>query len=219
MSNSIKKILKALTNLDCRTQSEIEYALWLTVGIGELSESLFEYIGDTRIRDNIIKHINKRVQNGEKLPSEFIRVLLSEFNNSEKRRRISLGKTIMEFLPLLTESDKKEFLNCQIMSEKVSDRKRAYKVAGCIYNEDIELKLWRVWNKYRDSNCMDVLARNATPEKFVPYFEDIWGNEELKYGIRNSVLKKVASIQFSKVVFLKSENPIAYLSCPSGKPA
>ncbi len=219
MNDPIKRIVALVGGSDCRSKDSFEYAFYLTVSMSDLCKYFFQYVMDTEVRNNIIKHINaKKEKKDEKIPKEFISTLLKEFKLSEKRRRISLGAAIKEFSSSFSKKQLKEFFNNQVMSRKLSDRKRAYSVCQDIYDQDIDNKLWESWKIYRDNNCMDVLSKNTISENIIPHFNEIWADENIRFYIKNNALKKVAVSNIEAVDFLKEESPVSYLSaCVAAK--
>jgi len=212
MNDPIAQIINLLEEVNCRSKDSLVYSLWLTISMDELCKYYFHYILNTSVKNNICKHIAKRKENGEDIPTRFISKLLKEFHLSQKKKRVTLGTTIKDFKSSLTKKQLIEFFTAQILSEKILDRKRAYAVSIDIYSEEVDFQLWESWGKYYDNNCMEVLSNNTKSEKLASCFSEIWNNENIEYYIRNNVLKRVALIDFEKISFLKNSAPIAYLS-------
>lgn len=213
MKDSIEKITEAALSMNCRSRDQFIYALYLATSMGELCTQYFKYINDTGTRNEIIRHIKiKKDKKDNAIPKAFINKLLAEFKTSSKSRRLSLGTSLKELQEYLTTTQLKEFIECQILSESVLDRKRAYVAASQKYDNEIDGLLWESWHKYNDNNCMFVLANNTNVQKLAENFDSIWKSENVKFYIRNNVLKRVAKLDFDKVAFLKEEKPISYLS-------
>jgi len=212
MNDPIAQIINISDEVDFRSKDSLVYSLWLTISMDELCKYYFHYILNTNIKNNICKHIAKRKENGENIPTKYISNLLKEFHLSQNKKRATLGTTIKDFKSCLTKKQLIEFFTAQIFSEKILDRKRAYAVSIDIYSEEVDSQLWKSWCKYYDNSCMKVLSKNTTSEKLASNFSEIWNNENIEYYIRNNVLKRVALIDFEKISFLKKSAPIAYLS-------
>lgn len=213
MNDPIDKITKAASSIACRSRDQFIYALYLATSMEDLCSCYFKYLNETGTRNEIVRHIKiKKDKKGEVIPNAFIGQLLNEFKTSDKNRRIWLGTTLKELQEDLTSDQLKEFIECQVLSERVLDRKRAYVVATHKYDKEIDELLWKSWHKYNDNNCMGVLVNNTDVRKLAENFESIWNSENLKFYIKNNVLKRVAKCDFKKVSFLEKEKPVSYLS-------
>lgn len=219
MDDPVKRILNALNSNECRSKNSFEYSLFLTIRMSDLCFLFFKYLMKTDVKNNIIKHIKVKLQGKEEsLPKDFIKKLLVKFKNSKQRRRISLGTAIKVLKDSFTKQQLKSFFDEQILSENISDRKRAYVICQDIYDEDVDDLLWKSWDIYHDNNCMDVLSKNTKAERLISHFNEIWTNEDLKFFIKNNALKRVAAHNIDSLEFLKKKNLISYLSaCVAAK--
>lgn len=203
----------ALATQHSRSRDSFAYALYLSFSMRELCELYFIHLSNTEIRNNIVKHIiTKRDRRGERVSRHFIEKLLTEFESSTKRIRASLGTTLRDLSDSLGRKQLHRFFVLQIMSEHVLDRKRAFAVAPKIYDQGVDQLLWDSWHLYRDDGCMRVLANNSTGVSLAAEFSDIWHFQDLRFAIKNNVLKRVAKQDFALVEFLKTDAPISYLS-------
>lgn len=219
MPNKIEKISKQINNSKGRSVDSIEYALYLTIGLKELCGLYFNYITETDIRNKLVKHILERVERqGQIMPREFLEKLLIQFSSSEGRERISLGTTIKSLSKYLSRNQRIKFVMEQLLSEKVSDRKRAYSLVDDSCVHQIEEKIWESWEQYSDNNCVALLAEKGSVNLLSEKFLIIWKSDDIKFYIKNNALKRVAVESFDEVIFLKDEAPISYLSaCVAAK--
>ena len=212
MKNPIEQIELILSKLESRSEIQFEYALYLTLSLTEICELFFEYVLNTKIRDNLTKQINLRVERrGEVIPNSFIDKLVYEFTHSDKKYRRSLGKVIGDLQGSLTEEQMYFLVKTQIASDKVSERKRAYVLCESIYNKNIDDMLWSTWRKYGDENCLSLLAKHAKSKDLSNNFSEIW-KHDCKFRIKNDILKRVAAHDFDRTGFLKVSEPIPYLT-------
>jgi hypothetical protein len=221
MSSPVSEISVALATQNSRGRDAFEYALYLSLSMRELCEAYFVHLSNTEIRNNIVKHIlARRDRRRERVPRSFIGKLLTQFESSSKRTRVSLGTTLRDLGDSLGREQLRQFFLHQIMSEHVLDRKRAYAVAAKIYDQSVDRLLWDSWRTYQDDGCMSVLASNSAGANLAADFTDIWRSSDLRFSIKNSVLKRVAKHDFALVSFLKDDRPISYLSAcvAAGKP-
>lgn len=218
MANSVEEIEQVLVKFKLRTQSEFEYALYLTLDLSNICELFFDYTLNTAVRDKLIRQIKARTErNGEELPNVFIEKLLFEFNRSDKKYRRSLGKVINDFRGVLTKDQAALLIKNQVGSNKISDRKRAYEMCEIFYSNDIDEKLWVAWNAHSDENCLNILTKFTSAEKLANNFFEIW-NSDCKFRIRNAALKRVAQFDFGEILFLKETEPVSYLTaCVAAK--
>lgn len=213
MDCPIVRINEAMAATDCRSREQFEYALYLSLSMHELCESYFIHLANTEIRNKIARHIiTKRDRRAEEVPVQFIDRLLSEFESSDKRRRVSLGTMIRDLKDSLNRNQLNWFFIAQILSECTLDRKRAYFIAPEIYNQKVDQLLWESWNKYHDNGCMVVLTNQTDTSSLAVVFTGIWQSQDLKFATKNNALKRVAKHDFAVVQFLKTEAPISYLS-------
>lgn len=213
MDDGIEKILEISLSLACRSRDQLLYALYLTISMEHLCASYFQYFENTGVRNEIVKHIIiKRDNRGISIPISFIDQLLIEFKSSIKNRRVWIGTAIKDLKDSLTLSQIKDFFTNQVLSERILDRKRAYNIATHNYDSEIDSLLWSSWRRYKDNNCMAVLAQNTDVQLLADNFEPIWKSNSVKFYIKNNVLKRVAKFDFNKVLFLRDEKPISYLS-------
>jgi hypothetical protein len=213
MVSTISRISAALAAQQCRSRSGFEYALYLSLSMRELYRSYFVHLSNTELRNNIVKHIiTRRDRRGERVSVLFIDKLLTQFESSTKRERVSLGTTLKELSDSLTRPQLRRFFALQVMSEHILDRKRAYAIAAKIYDPTVEQLLWESWHLHRDDDCISVLATNSEGSKLAVEFMDIWNSSDLRFPTKNNVLKRVAKHDFALVDFLKTEAPISYLS-------
>lgn len=221
MNSLVSQIEAALGAHKPRAYDSFQYALYLSLGMSELCDEFFVHLANTPLRNNIFKHILvRRDRRGEKVPRRFIAALLTRFATSSKRTRISLGTALKDLADSLAKEQLRQFFLLQVSSEYVLDRKRAYSIAARIYDRDVDNLLWDSWHRYRDDGCMDVLASFSSGERLANEFADVWQSPDLRFFIKNSVLKRVARHDFALVAFLKNDAPISYLSAcvAAGKP-
>ncbi|WP_064791877.1 hypothetical protein [Shewanella woodyi] len=76
----------------------------------------------------------------------------------------------------------------------------------------MENKLWEAWELFKDNNCIALLAKLGSVKFLTQKFLKIWHAENIKFYVKNNVLKKVSAKNFDAVKFLKGEAPISYLS-------
>jgi hypothetical protein len=105
----------------------------------------------------------------------------------------------------------KQFFDFFINSEYRISRNKAYDVSESIWNLEIEEKLWEKWSKYKDPNCLLVLAKQGKFSLLLNLFKDLWKSDDISFKIKNILLKRVASLDFQAVTFLKNDYPISYL--------
>ena len=213
MLNKIEKITQELADKKGRSIDRFEYSLYLTIELNDLCYLYFNYITETEIRNKIVKHIVDRVERkNKKIPKEFINKLLAEFSNSAGRKRISLGTTIKNLNKYLDNKQRIEFVEKQILSEHVLDRKRSYSSidSSCFY--EVEIKLWESWELFTDNNCIALLAEFGCIDFLIQKFSKIWQADNVKFYVKNNVLKKVSVKNIETVNFLKEEAPISFLS-------
>lgn len=213
MSKQASRIDELIKASSCRSKDGFEYALLSTLTMNELCEAFSEEIRNTELRNKVVRHIiRRRDKLGEPVPEAFLSALMTQFASSEKRKRITLGTTIRDLKDCLTDTQKMEFFRLQVLSERVSDRKRAFEVAGEIYSDRVDTLLWEAWNKYSDENCIGVLALHSSASFLEAAFEEVWRSAALHRSTKNSVLKRVAKHNFDTVKFLERESPISYLT-------
>lgn len=213
MLNKIERISKEIVDKKGRSLNSIEYSLYLTIELKDLCNLYFDYIIVTEIRNKIVKHILERVERQEQeIPKEFFEKLLFEFSKSNGRKRISLGTTIKNLNEHLNNKQRVEFVEQQLFSESVLDRKRAYSSINESCINDVEEKLWEVWGIYTDNNCIALLAEIGSISLLSHNFLAIWHADGIKFYVKNNILKRVSAQSFNTVKFLKDESPISYLS-------
>ena len=218
MNCPVSEIGAALATENSRARDSFQYALYLSLSMEELCDAYFVHLSNTVLRNNIIKHIlTRRDRRSERVPLRFTRTLLARFESSTKRTRVSLGTTLRDLGDSLERKQLHHFFALQVLSEQVLDRKRAYAVATKIYDQSVDQLLWDSWHSYRDDNCMGVLAGNTAGASLAIEFNNIWHSPDLRFSIKNNVLKRVANHDFALVAFLKDDAPISYLSaCVAG---
>ncbi|KFZ32125.1 hypothetical protein IDSA_05525 [Pseudidiomarina salinarum] len=214
MTKDVEIIFEKLQKKEkARSFDSIEYALFLTFDINDLCAQYFSYLNKTEIRNNFIKHILERIERrGERLPENFIEKLLREFYIAEGRRRISLGTSIKIFGSGLNKAQRLKFIKYQLLSPAVLDRKRAFSLIDAAAIKDVESMLWEAWKKYSDSHCLEVLSKYGSLSFLSNHFLQIWNAPNIKFRVKNDVLKRVAVDDFSKVEFLKKDAPVSFLS-------
>lgn len=213
MVSLISRITASLATTNCRSREGFEYSLYLSLSMQELCISYFVHLSNTEIRNRLVKHIiTKRDRRGERVPARFIGRLLSQFESSDKRERVSLGTTLRDLRDSLGRKQLSRFFVVQILSEHALDRKRAYSIAPKIYDQRIDQLLWDSWHLYQDDGCMSVLVDNSASMSLATAFVDIWRSQDLRFATKNNALKRVAKHDFTAVEFLKTEAPISYLS-------
>lgn len=213
MRDPIEEIVKTLTITACRSHDQLEYAFYNSLSVAELCDSCVLYINNTSIRNNVIKHLLiKRDRQEKRIPVEFLDKLLCEFEDSEKRRRISIGTALKELSESLNKTQVQRFFESQVFSDRILDRKRAYLLAPQIYDCEIDRKLWESWSKFGDENCMAMLVMLTEAQILSEKFKSIWESEGLRHSIKNNALKRAAKYDFKSILFLKNESPLSYLS-------
>lgn len=212
MANSVEEIEEVLSKFKPRAKSEFEYALYLTLSLSNICDLFFDYVLNTAVRDKLIRQIKARTErNGKELPNGFIEKLLSEFNLSDNKYRRSLGKVINDLRGVLSKDQAALLIKNQVVSNKISDRKRAYEMCDIFYNNDIDAMLWLAWNVHKDENCLNILTKLTSAEMLAINFDEIW-NADCKFRIKNNALKRVAQFDFGKIGFLKETEPVSYLT-------
>lgn len=213
MTSKSSKIAEILSIYPCRSSDSFEYALYCTLDMEELCDSFFAKMENANIRNNIVKHLVRRTSRlGQHIPAQFTEALIEKFQASEKRSRITLGTTIKNLRHSLSKTQQRRFFDLQILSGRISDRKRAYELADNIYCEEVDKSLWKSWKMYGDENCILVLAKHSSEHDLLASFNEVWSSSNFRRSTKNSVLKRVAKYDFSAVKFLESESPISYLT-------
>lgn len=213
MNDPIKILRDRLEAYKGRSLDRFEYAVYLTIDLTILCQLYFSYLIDTDVRNKVVRHIQLRADSDNTtIPIWFLDKLLKEFSRSEGRKRISIGTTIKALASYLDDIQIKAFITDQILSESVLDRKRAYVLTETYYDIDIEHLLRQSWNTYKDPGCMAVLVKQGSIENLVELFDVLWKSQNTKFYIRNNALKRVAKYDFEKVIFLKNDSPVSYLT-------
>jgi hypothetical protein len=198
---------------NARIRDSLEYAIFLTMEYDELCCLYFKYLGSADVRNKIIRHIkNKADVNKDQIPSWYLDKLMQDFYAAEGRQRISLGTAIKELSSFISQDKIRVFVERQLLSHSVLDRKRAFAIADAYYHTDFELILLKSWSTFEDSGALNTLVKHASDQQLAEIFPAIWASEDVKFYIRNNALKRVAKFEFAKVEFIRTEHPVSYLS-------
>lgn len=213
MENYISELQVRLSACKARSRDRLEYAFYLTIKCDDLCNLYFEHLNNTDIRNKIVRHLKNRAgANQDKIPSWFLDKLMQDFYGAEGRHRISLGTAIKELSTLYSQDKIKVFIEWQILSHSILDRKRAFALTAVHYDPDLETLLLNSWSKFGDVGSLDVLVKHCSDEQLAQLFPTIWASVPIKSYIRHIALKRVAKFDFSKVEFIKMERPVSYLS-------
>jgi hypothetical protein len=209
----VTEMTQTLSTARCRSQDRLEYALFNSLSVNELCDAFFAHLDSTDIRNNILRHIRRKGRpNGTNIPHSFLERLLTSFESSKTRSRISLGTALKELRDGLRKSQKRRFFDCQIMSEGALDRKRAYLVAAQVYDLSVEKQLWDSWKLYQDENCMATIVEICAAPSIQQHFKSIWSDENIRFSVRNAALKRVAAHDFESIEFIKAGTPVSFLT-------
>lgn len=214
----IDKIENLLGEVDtCRSLESLEYALYLTLTMRELCNAYFDNYLYIEVRDNIIKHILRKIEkDDENLSKRFCSKLIATFCDAEGMERISLGTTIKLFNKYFTKKQKIFFFKNQYLSEKLIDRRRAYFFAPDIFNDEIENDLWKSYNKYKDKRCLELLISFGNGNQLEGLFPEILRHKELKRTIKNIAITKCAKVNPQMVVDHVKNSPFSLLTAYIG---
>jgi hypothetical protein len=84
-------------------------------------------------------------------------------------------------------------------------------IAGQIWDEDIEKKMWDCFLTDLDDRCLRILIERSEIDKFAKIFKDIWRNPHIQFGRKVELLRRLASRHSRSLSFLKKESPLSYL--------
>lgn len=211
--DAIDKIENVLDKLDSEIINSYSYALYSTIDINELCNLYFLYLDNVIVKNKILTHIKSHIKHqNQKLPVRFKVKLLKEFCTSIGKIRKTHGSTIFELSEFLSKKQLNSFFDEQILSNKISDRKRAYNIASKIYSQRITNFLWESWNKYHDELAINVWISYSSSKDVSNVIQLLCQSKYIKRYSLNKAIKIAANFNFESILFLKEKFPIHFLS-------
>jgi hypothetical protein len=172
----------------------------------------WDCVDEKRIVGQVENLIRSRIATSGHTPFvPLVEQIYSQFHKVDwhKYRRLRTFLTsIIEYFPKEYIS---EFFNYFYKREKISDHWKAYSVAGLIWSDEVEDKLWKKLYEEPDEKCLAILIQKGNLESLGEIFKKVWISPNIQFWHKNNLLVRLAPVNFKAVAFLKKQYPVSYM--------
>ena len=188
------------------------YPLLLCLSDDELIQLFWEYIRGNNSLSRVQGVIGRRInENGSGAYLGLVDGIYASFPTAHWNQYQRLRKFLASIISSFPVTEQRKYFDYFFADRRGYDRGKAIAIAGQIWDEDIEKKMWDCFLTDLDDRCLRILIERSEIDKFAKIFKDIWRNPQIQFGRKVELLRRLASRHFRSLSFLKKESPLSYL--------
>jgi hypothetical protein len=188
------------------------FPLLLCLSDDELIQLFWEYIRGNNSLSRVQGMIGRRIdENGSGAYLGLVDGIYALFPTAHWNQYQRLRKFLASIIRAFPVTEQRKYFDYFFADRRGYDRGKAIAIAGQIWGEDIEKKMWDCFLTDLDDRCLRLLIERADIDKFAKSFKDIWRNPHIQFGRKVELLRRLASQHFRSLSFLKKVSPLSYL--------